>query len=292
MKPRLRASWGSVGTFKNDETVRLCVRSADGHRDKFRPGTPADFVISARHARGLWTLWRTVQTLRDIGRDNEGWMVEWKLADWEQMDRWAFADFRFDAIIRDGTQTHRVRSDVRQHFASTVGFYGFGPVGERWSNAEIRRIAREAGGVAIGARDAVALRRLARCVPPGEPGMRVYGYSLGGRAAVRFARWLERRGISVDVLVGIDPVDLAARTLVVPPNVRRAVSFYQRNGARLPLLIGPAGRGLTFAAASANTAVENHRVEEWVGGGRSLPATHENMPCAVKTEVIARLQRV
>ena len=266
------ASGQRCAFFKGDEPVRLCVGPVEGDA--------VELVIAARHPRGLWSPWQTVQRCRATAVGGE-FVVSWSLAD----DRWAFADFRFDATIRDGGRTRRVRSGTVRHYAATVGFYGFGPVGERWSNAEVRRVAREVGGVAIGARDPVALRRLASCIPPQEQNMRLYGYSLGGRAAVRLARWLARRGVGVELLVGIDPVDLAAKTLAVPPNVRRAVSFYQRNGARIFLLPGPAGRGLAFTAVEARTAVENHRLETWRVDERSLPVMHEDMPRAVRAEL-------
>ena len=292
-----RALWASAGAgdgswqprafFKDRETVRLCVILSDPSWGRSHAGTEAEFVISARHPRGRWIPWRTVEKLPKIAVNAEDvLMVEWRLKDWEWLNRWAFADFRFEAIIRHGAETRRVCSGVLRHHASTVGFYGFGPVGERWSNAGVRRMAREIGGVAIKARGAWALQRLARQVPTEERGTRLYGYSLGGRAAVRLARWLHRRGIVVELLVGIDPVDLAAGTLILPPNVRRAVSFYQRHGARLPLLFGPAGRGLTFTAAGPETTVENRNVDDRRIGAGNWPVTHEDMPRALETEVI------
>ncbi len=287
-----RAFWASADGqprthFKDTEPVRLYVESP-GTGD----GAVADLMIFARHARGRWTSWRWVDVLQGVAVDgNGGFVAEWKLADAAQLHRWAFADFCFHALIRDRGTLRRVRSDVIHHYASTAGFYGFGPVGEKWSNAEVHWIALAVGGVAIRARGAWTLRRLARQVPPDEPRMRLFGYSLGGRAAVRLARWLERRGIGVELLVGIDPVDLAARTLVIPPNVRRAVSFYQRNGARMPLLIGPAGRGLTFTAADPETTVENLCVDDRPGCYGHPLVTHEDMPHTVKTEVTHLLRR-
>ena len=133
------ARWASAGWnggyepprqfFKDREPVHLCIVPGSG-----RIGVEADFTISARHARGLWTRWRTVETLRGVMAESVNqWSVEWKLADWEQLDRWAFADFRFDVVICDGARTVHLRSLVVRHYASCVGFYGFGPVGERWS---------------------------------------------------------------------------------------------------------------------------------------------------------------
>ena len=271
MKPR--AFW-SDAFFRDRDAVRACMSLPMGW-------TGADFTISARHPRGTWTRWRRVATL--------DWGSEWSLRDDEQFHRWAFADFRFEATASDGRQTMRLRSGIARHYARTVGFYGFGPVGERWSNAEVRRVARRVGGAAIRPRGPVALRRLAGCVPPGERGMRLFGYSLGGRAAVRLACWLQRRGVGVELLVGIDPVDLAARTLTVPPNVRRAMSFHQRNGARIFLLPGPAGRGLTFTAASTQTTVENHRLETWQPASGQTLIMHEDMPRALREELTALL---
>ncbi len=271
MKPL--AFW-SDAFFRDREPVRACVDLPVGW-------TGSDFTVFARHPRGTWTRWHAVATL-----DRDG---EWSLRDDAQFHRWAFADFRFEATVHDGQQIRSLRSDIARHYARTVGFYGFGPVGERWSNAEVRRVARAVGGAAVRPRGPVALRRLARCVPPGEQEMRLFGYSLGGRAAVRLARCLQRRGVGVKLLVGIDPVDLVARTLTVPPNVRRAVSFYQRNGARIFLLPGPAGRGLAFTATDTHTTVKNHCLETWQPGSGQTPVMHEDMPRALREELTALL---
>ena len=56
----------------------------------------------------------------------------------------------------------------------------------------------------------------------------VYGQSLGGWAAVEFARVLAARGVPVAFLLQIDSVGL--RDAEIPPNVREAANFYQNEG--------------------------------------------------------------
>ena len=57
--------------------------------------------------------------------------------------------------------------------------------------------------------------------------MIVYGHSLGGRAALRFCRWLGGEGIRVRLLVIIDSYGHDSYT--VPPNVAEAANLYQRD---------------------------------------------------------------
>ncbi len=54
----------------------------------------------------------------------------------------------------------------------------------------------------------------------------LYGQSLGGAQIVALARDLNRRGIPVQLTVQIDSFGL--RDSVIPPNVRKAANFYQR----------------------------------------------------------------
>ncbi len=56
----------------------------------------------------------------------------------------------------------------------------------------------------------------------------VYGQSLGGWAAVEFARMLATRSVPVEFLLQIDSVGLGDDE--VPVNVRRAANFYQDDG--------------------------------------------------------------
>jgi pimeloyl-ACP methyl ester carboxylesterase len=54
----------------------------------------------------------------------------------------------------------------------------------------------------------------------------IFGQSLGGAQTVALARDLNRRGIPVKLTVQIDSFGL--RDSVIPPNVRKAANFYQR----------------------------------------------------------------
>ncbi|MFZ5929075.1 MAG: hypothetical protein ACOYX1_16690 [Acidobacteriota bacterium] len=54
----------------------------------------------------------------------------------------------------------------------------------------------------------------------------LYGQSLGGRAALRLSRKLNEWGVAVPLLITVD--SFGRDSYVVPPNVRRAVNYYQR----------------------------------------------------------------
>ncbi len=54
----------------------------------------------------------------------------------------------------------------------------------------------------------------------------IYGQSLGGRAALRLARKLNEWGVPVPLLITVD--SFGRDSYEVPPNVRRAANYYQR----------------------------------------------------------------
>ncbi len=54
----------------------------------------------------------------------------------------------------------------------------------------------------------------------------LYGQSLGGRAALRLARKLDEWGVAVPLLITVD--SFGRDSYEVPPNVRRAANYYQR----------------------------------------------------------------
>ena len=56
----------------------------------------------------------------------------------------------------------------------------------------------------------------------------IYGLSFGGAATVKLARDLSERNIPVLLTIQIDSV--GRDDAVIPPNVRRAANFYQKNG--------------------------------------------------------------
>jgi len=69
--------------------------------------------------------------------------------------------------------------------------------------------------------------------PSASVGLILYGHSLGGDAVVKLAQELKKMGVPVRLTIQIDSVGMDDRT--IPPNVARAVNFYQRNG---PLIRG------------------------------------------------------
>jgi hypothetical protein len=85
---------------------------------------------------------------------------------------------------------------------------------------------REAGRRVVAALDANGNRRV-----DGEERGRVkimlYGQSLGGGEVVRLARELGKAGVAVELTVQVDSVSLG-RDGHIPPNVRRAANFYQK----------------------------------------------------------------
>jgi hypothetical protein len=55
----------------------------------------------------------------------------------------------------------------------------------------------------------------------------LYGQSLGGGEVVRLAKDLRKAGVTVDLTVQVDSVSMR-RDGHIPPNVKRAVNFYQK----------------------------------------------------------------
>ena len=56
----------------------------------------------------------------------------------------------------------------------------------------------------------------------------IYGLSFGGAAGVKLARALSERNVPILLTIQIDSVGRG--DAVIPPNVRRAANFYQKNG--------------------------------------------------------------
>ena len=52
------------------------------------------------------------------------------------------------------------------------------------------------------------------------------GHSMGADAAVKIAARLAAKNLAVDLLIGFDPTKFACP--LIPPNVRRALCFYQK----------------------------------------------------------------
>ena len=59
----------------------------------------------------------------------------------------------------------------------------------------------------------------------------IYGHSWGGSQAVTLARQLERKGVPMLLTIQVDSVHKPThQDVVIPPNVRNAVNFYQTKG--------------------------------------------------------------
>jgi hypothetical protein len=85
---------------------------------------------------------------------------------------------------------------------------------------------REARRRVVAALDANGNRRVDG-EEPGRVKIILYGQSLGGGEVVRLARELGKNGVAVELTVQVDSVSLG-RDGRIPPNVRRAVNFYQK----------------------------------------------------------------
>ena len=85
---------------------------------------------------------------------------------------------------------------------------------------------REARRRVVAALDANGNRRVDG-EEPGRVKIILYGQSLGGGQVVRLARELGKNGVAVELTVQVDSVSLG-RDGRIPPNVRRAVNFYQK----------------------------------------------------------------
>lgn len=91
----------------------------------------------------------------------------------------------------------------------------------------------------------------------------VYGQSLGGRAALRFCRWLNDQQIGVRLLVVIDSWGRDPYT--VPPNVLTAANFYQHD-------VGPVrGAPRIVAIDPGRTHVLGNRRYRYKGRSVAMP---------------------
>jgi hypothetical protein len=131
-----------------------------------------------------------------------------------------------------------------------IGIYGAGPTGDGYSNADVKAIADATGGKMyngpgnmpetahwalpiLNAIDARYLKSGTPDMPPPEK-LILFGYSMGGRAAVAVAAMLslQKKYNRIKVaLAGIDPVELQSKpvTLTLPENVVAWVNYYQHD---------------------------------------------------------------
>jgi len=90
----------------------------------------------------------------------------------------------------------------------------------------------------------------------------LYGHSWGASQTLTFARDLQRRGIPVSLTIQIDSVKKFGQdNRTVPPNVAKAVNFYQRKGlTRGQPLIVAADTERTKILGNFHMNYEDHRV--------------------------------
>lgn len=111
----------------------------------------------------------------------------------------------------------------------------------------------------------------------------LYGHSWGGSAMIELARELDRRGIPILLTVQVDSVKrFGTDDGVIPPNVARAVNFYQPNGVIH-------GRAEIHAADPAKTQIlgnfrfdyKEHPIHcpEYPWYDRTFAKTHTEIDC-------------
>ncbi len=92
----------------------------------------------------------------------------------------------------------------------------------------------------------------------------LYGQSLGGDAAIHVARALHKLNIPVLLTVQVDSVGM--HDSAVPPNVREAVNYYQRDGLAIQ------GRGAIRAADPEHTRILGNYARSYRGQAPTDPS--------------------
>ncbi len=109
--------------------------------------------------------------------------------------------------------------------------YVFRPIGGKFTTAEMDNIAGklEARGLAAEAFNYVNWLRAANeaisryKAETWKSAIIVIGHSAGGNSAIRFATWLKRAGVPVNLIITLDPTRIAGS---VPSNVERFINIY------------------------------------------------------------------
>ncbi|CAF0704492.1 hypothetical protein [Candidatus Methylacidithermus pantelleriae] len=169
--------------------------------------------------------------------------------------------------------------DLLESYPRRLAFWGVGPSGPGYSNFWIRVWFEGTLGCTTGPRPRWWLLRLARRIPPGGILEELVGYSRGVVTAVRLARILESRRVTIREFLALDPIVFHGRCLCVPENVIRATCYYQRNGARTLGLWGRLGRGVPLARrGGGGNELVNVLLTTDCNGRRIL---HEDVPSYV-----------
>ena len=121
-----------------------------------------------------------------------------------------------------------------------------------------------------------------------------YGQSLGGAAAIRFARRMDEMGIPVALTVQVDSVGLD--DAIIPPNVSKAANFYQahRFTVRGQSLIIPANPLRTRIIENTRLDYSDpdsaHKPESWLrrqfGGAHALMEADPVLWARVETLIL------
>jgi RHS repeat-associated protein len=162
----------------------------------------------------------------------------------------------------------------------TLLFPGFGP--QRWGSNEtfIEAMKKRFPDAVVFSRtqdgQSQAIEAVHQARKDGDNMVNLAGYSRGVVAALQTAAKLGKEGISVNRLVGVDPVTVTGNngSIAVPSNVKRADNFYQ-TGRRTGLMdfAGTPLRG--------SVGVTNRFIDDSIGRVLEMRVMHQNMPLIV-----------
>lgn len=155
-----------------------------------------------------------------------------------------------------------------------IVFHGAGPAGPGWTNFLLVDAARRAGAAVFPPSAALILPLLFSRLWGKPKSVSLFGYSRGAISAVRLSRFLAKEKILVSLLYLIDPIVLWGTMLPLPPAVEKTFCCFQRNGARLRLLVGHFGKG---ARCQEGREPKQLLEEEAVCFPDGRPIQHEDM---------------
>jgi len=156
-----------------------------------------------------------------------------------------------------------------------IVFHGAGPAGPGWANFLLVEAARRAGAAVFPPSAALILPLLFSRLWGKPKAVSLFGYSRGAVSAVRLSRFLAKEKILVSLLYLIDPIVLWGTLLPLPSAVEKTFCCFQRNGARLRLLVGHFGKGAR--CQEGRKPKQQLEEEEAVSFPDGRPIQHEDM---------------